>query len=165
MLQIQEQAQWWRESKGTKAGLELQTWGLYLTPQPLLPLTAPHPRQAGQGPQRPDLRKALRPSTQELTALHIQLGLGLLTTAHPYHKLHTSHNLRGHTPSTPPSSHTADLTAPHTQPSVPTLTTNSPTVDNCPEPHTARAPCPSTRSYLWAGSPSAAPLLAFSGFR
>lgn len=40
-----------------------------LPPNPSLPLTAPHPRQAGQGPQRPDLN--LRPSTQELTALHI----------------------------------------------------------------------------------------------
>lgn len=115
---------------------------LSLYPQPLLPLTAPHPRQAGQGPQCPDLRKALRPSTQELRAVHIRLDQGLLTTAHPYHKLHTSHSLQGHTPSTPPSSHTTGLTPPHTQPSVPTLTTNSLTVDSCPEPPTAHAPRP-----------------------
>lgn len=165
MLQIQEQAQWWREWKGTKAGLELQSWGLYLsTLQPLLPLTAPHSRQAGQGPQRPDLRKALRPSTQELTAVHIQLGLGLLTTAHSYHKLHTSHSLQGYTPSTPPSTHTAHLTPPHTAFSPHTHYQQS-DCGQLPEPHTAHTPRPSTRSYLWAGSPSAAPLLAFSGFR
>ena len=133
-----------------------------LYPPPRHPHTAPHPRQAGQGPHCPDLRKALSPSTQELRAVYIPLDPGLLTTAHPYHKLHTSHSLQGHTPSTPPSSHTTGLSPPHTQPSVPTLTTNSLTSDNCPEPllPTPPAPCPSTRSYLRAGSPSAAPLLA-----
>lgn len=127
-----------------------------LPPTPPPPHSTP-PKAGWAGTPVPRPQESPQSSTQELRAVHIRLDPGLLTTAHPYHKLHTSHSLQGHTPSTPPSSHTTSLTPPHTQPSVPTLTTNSLTVDNCPEPP---APSPSTRSYLRAGSPSAAPLLA-----
>lgn len=127
-------------------------------PPPLPHSTPPHPRQAGQGPQRPELRRALR-------ALHT----GIKSTTYPARpgstmhtpripQMHSSHSLQVHTPPTPPSSHTHSLQSPYSLPTTGLCTTaQSPML---PTPLDPSPPSPITRSYLGAGPPSFAALLA-----